>query len=346
MQEVSTTATLVEPAALEGGIEAVLSRQEIEEALEADDESFALWFDLSSGDDQARLQIELPPEDAERLLRSSSGGEVRVAIGGSGLADLFSDPDVEAHGLREKAVLIGIVAVGAAAGASQADARPILDVGAGASAPVGAVAAAGDQSPAEVQGGAAASSAIPDAVDRAVAAQASGGAELTGAVAASGGAAPAAVTGAADVVDRAVAAQPNPDAIDRAVTAQASGAEIGGAVAAAGGEAPAAVTGGATGEVIGGAVAAAGSESPAQATGGAVVTPELSGAVAAAGGDSPAESTGGAGPEPIAAGSDGSGFEISMPSPGEGALIGGLALLLTGAGVVAARGGSRRRPAT
>jgi hypothetical protein len=293
MQEVSTTATLVEPAAFEGGIRTVLSRQEIEEALEADADSFALWFDVASGDDTSRLTLELTPEDAEQLLRGSSGDDVTVALGGDGLISMFEDPDVEAHGLREAAVLIGIVAVGATAGV--AEAKPIMDVG-DAAAPValaGAAGAAGMESPAATTGGAGIASTASTP------------------------------TVYSDAIDRAVAAREAavPDAVDRAVAAQASESGIGGAVAAAGDESPASVTGGATGAAIGGAVGAAGL-------------------------DSPAETTGGAGPQPVTVASGDSGFELNAPSAGEAALIGGLALLITGAGVVAARGGRRGGPAT
>jgi hypothetical protein len=291
MQEVSTTATLVEPAAFEGGIRTVLSRREIEEALEADADSFALWFDVASGDDAARLTLELTPQDAEELLRGSSGDEVTVALGGAGLTSMFEDPDVEAHGLREAAVLIGIVAVGATAGV--AEAKPIMDVG-DAAAPValaGAAGAAGMESPAATTGGAgiASTASTPtvysDAIDRATAAR---------------------EAAAPDAVDRAVAVQQSipSDAVDRAVAIQASEPGIGGAVAAAGGESPASVTGGATG---------AGKTE---------------------------------GSHPVTLSSGDSGFELNAPSAGEAALIGGLALLITGAGVVAARGGRRGGPAT
>jgi hypothetical protein len=335
MQEVSTTATLVEPAAFEGGISTVLSRREIEEALEADAESFALWFDLASGEDQARLTLELTPAEAEQLLRDSAGDEVTVALGGAGLASLFEDPDVEAHGLREAAVLIGVVAIGATAGASQAGAMPIMDVG-GGSAPValaGSAGAAGTESPAATTGGAgiASTASTPtvysDAIDRAVSVR---------------------EAATPDAVDRAVAIDQSiaPDAVDRAVAVQASQPAAGGAVAAAGDESPASVTGGATGAAIGGAAGAAGLDSPAATTGGAVPSAGIGGAVAAAGDESPAATTGGAGAQPVTLASGDSGFELNAPSAGEAALIGGLALLITGAGVVAARGGRRGRPAT
>lgn len=367
MQDVTTTATLVEPARLgaEGSVTAMLSRAELEEALEADGEPVALWFDVERGDETARVTVELAAAEAEELLRRSSGDEVMVALDAAGVAELLEAPDVEAHGMREKIVLLGVVAATAAASTSVAQAKPVMDIGSGGGATVeltGAAAAAGPESPAATTGGAGigAPAAAPDAFERAVTSQ-GGAAEPGGAVAAAGDESPAAATGGAalqtpgaapysDAIDRAVAAQAGaavPDALERAVVSQAPAAPVGGAVAAAGGEAPATATGGpGVMTPASGAVAAAGTESPAQATGGADVSaPAIGGAVAAAGLDSPAEATGGAAPIPPPVTADDGGFELQLPTPAEGALIGGLALLITGAGVVAARG-SRRRPAT
>ena len=272
MEHLSTMATLVEPSELagHGTVTAVLSRGEIERSLEEDGEELALWLDLERGDEHARVTLELTAAEAEELLRRSSDEEVTVALGASELARLLDEPDVEAHGIRERIVLLGVVAATAAAGTSVAQAKPILDVGAGpAAAPAlvaGAAAAAGGEAPAAV-------------TDGAGTAAASAAASLEP---------PAVTTGGAGIAPAAA-----PDAFERAAASQA---------------------------------------------------PVLGGAVAAAGTESPAEATGGAGPIPAPVTSEGSGIELNLPTAAEGALLGGLALLVTGAGVAAARG-SRRRPA-
>jgi hypothetical protein len=372
MQDMTTTATLVEPAEIaeRGGVTALVSRAEIEEALETNDDSFALWFDVARGDDAARLTVELTTSEAEELLRRSSGDDVMVALGAGGIVDLFEDPDVEAHGMREKIVLLGVVAATAAASTSVAQAKPIMDIGAGGGdtiALAGAAAAAGDESPAQAQGGAgiaaqsSGAAVYSDAIDRAVAAKQAAVAPDAFERAVVSQADTATALAGKSAAEHAVLAQgtaaPAPDAFERAVTSQAP-TEVGGAVAAAGDQSPAAATGGAA---LGSEAAAPYSDAldRAASTGGAAaVAPdaferavvsqagaEIGGAVAAAGTESPAQATGGAAPIPPPVTSEGSGIELQLPSPTEGALLGGLALLITGAGVVAARG-SRRRPAT
>ena len=114
MQELTTTATLVQYGALEGGsaITAVLARNELEAALHAD-ESAQLWFELGLDEDEVtrRLTLDLAPADLEEMLRLSTGDEVVLALDGDAVAGFFDDPDVEAHGMR------GALAVAVAAAA-------------------------------------------------------------------------------------------------------------------------------------------------------------------------------------------------------------------------------------
>jgi hypothetical protein len=110
MQDVTTTANLVDYETLDvGAVTAVLSRSEIEAALEAD-ASTGLWFELGYEDEGAsRLEVELAPRDLEEILRASTGDEVTIALDGDAVAGLIGDPDVEAHGLRV-ALAIAVVA--------------------------------------------------------------------------------------------------------------------------------------------------------------------------------------------------------------------------------------------
>jgi len=116
MQELTTTATLVEYGTFEGDspIAAVFARSELEAALETD-ESTRLWFEFGLDDDEtARLTLDLLSEDLEEILRRSTGDEIAVALDGDALAATFEDPDVEAHGLRGAlAATVAIAAIAA-----------------------------------------------------------------------------------------------------------------------------------------------------------------------------------------------------------------------------------------
>jgi hypothetical protein len=117
MQELTTTATLVEYATFEGGspITAILARSEFEAVLNTH-ESAHLWFELGlDGDEETtRLTLDLTPTDLEEMLRRSTGDEVSLALDGDALAGLFADPDVEAHGLRGAlAATVAIAAIAA-----------------------------------------------------------------------------------------------------------------------------------------------------------------------------------------------------------------------------------------
>lgn len=117
MQELTTTATLVEYGTFEGGspITAILARSELEAALNTH-ESAQLWFELGlDGDEETtRLTLDLTPTDLEEMLRRSTEDEVSLALDGDALAGLFADPDVEAHGLRGAlAATVAIAAIAA-----------------------------------------------------------------------------------------------------------------------------------------------------------------------------------------------------------------------------------------
>lgn len=103
MQELTTTATLVEYGTFEGGsaITAVLARSELEAALHAD-ESAQLWFEFGRDEDEEtrRLTIEVTSTDVEEMLRLSTGDDVVLALDAGTVGGLFDEPDVEAHGMR------------------------------------------------------------------------------------------------------------------------------------------------------------------------------------------------------------------------------------------------------
>jgi hypothetical protein len=330
MHEAMTTARLIEPAGSGLDTERVMvtvPRTEVEEALRAEeppDLMLEVARPAESGGaadwDTTTLTVRLDEAELERLLEGTDGSDIALGFDRDELAALL-DEDVEAHGLREKAAVLTVVATTAlGVGAGVASATVGLPEGGGGAqtalvggaGPGGAVAAAGTEAPATSTGGAVPSS--PDVVG--------------GAAAAAGTESPAMTIGGAS---------------------PSSEETIGGAVAAAGDESPAVAMGGAkltTEEAIGGAVAAAGDQSPAQAMGGAVSpSTEPFGAVAASGGSSPAEATGLVGEVPTPTATD-TGGGLSMPDAATGALAAaGAALLITGAGFVAVRRRGGTQPA-
>jgi hypothetical protein len=103
MQELTTAGHLVEYTALQGkgSFAAVLARTELEAALHADG-SVGLWFELGHGgaEDTSRLTLEVTSEDVEKMLQSSPGDEIVLALDAEEVDGFLADSDVEAHGIR------------------------------------------------------------------------------------------------------------------------------------------------------------------------------------------------------------------------------------------------------
>jgi len=118
MQELKTTASLVDYEALDASITAVLARRELEEALAAD-EPAQLWLELGQEgfDDSWLLAVDLGSEQVEELLGRSPGDEVTLALDEEGLVGLLGDAEVEAHGIRGAlAIAVAGAAIAAPAG--------------------------------------------------------------------------------------------------------------------------------------------------------------------------------------------------------------------------------------
>ena len=139
------------------GVTATLRRSDIEEAARSADGPAELLLDVTRGegaDVQAHsLAVEWTRADLEQLLRDAeTADDVTIAFDQDEMAAAIdAEADVEAHGLREKALVFTVVAVSAASTAGIAQARPTAGpVGdtAGASAP------APVQAPATTVGGA------------------------------------------------------------------------------------------------------------------------------------------------------------------------------------------------
>ena len=133
MDEVTARAEFLEsaPEAEAGGITATVSRTEIEEALRGGDGQPELVLDVVRGGrdgdpDAERRTVAVAWErnDVERLLQIAPTDTVTFAIDRGSLERALSAPDVEGHGLRERALVLTVAAATAAgAGASIAQAK-------------------------------------------------------------------------------------------------------------------------------------------------------------------------------------------------------------------------------
>ena len=110
-----------------------LLRGDIQDALNgADGEPSHLLLDIEArrieGDTtptHKTVALSFDIADLERLLEETDGDRVRLSIDGEKLHDALLDPDVEAHGMREKLVVFATVAAMATGGAAVAPASPL-----------------------------------------------------------------------------------------------------------------------------------------------------------------------------------------------------------------------------
>lgn len=155
MQVVQTRATFVTPDTIDESLTTIVARSVLEAAAK-EQESAELWFELAAEDDEvSRLSIDLSYTDIEELLRLSSEDEIALSLDGDAVESLFSDPDVEAHGLKG-AIAIAVTSaailvpagqaavpqsVDAAATVQQAKIQATAQVGTAATAQVSSLAA-------------------------------------------------------------------------------------------------------------------------------------------------------------------------------------------------------------
>jgi hypothetical protein len=214
-----TTARLVEPGELEGrGVTAVLDRAAIEETLRSEERD-QLLLDVArgtNGEVEAHIvRVDLGREDLERILTQTEGDRVALDFDRAELEAVLGEADVEAHSLREKALVLTVAAATAAVAAGGASgAIPHGGGSTGSEAPFGAVAASAGDAPATTIGGAGEPAEAP-----------------FGAVAASAGDAPATTIGGAGEPAAVPAAESSPAAPPSRFAG--SGVETGGAPDAA-----------------------------------------------------------------------------------------------------------------
>ena len=200
MEETPRTVRLAEAAPFDvsdRGVTATLLRADIEAARSGAGPA-ELVLDVRRGqgaDVEAHMiAVEWSPADLERLLEEGEAEEVTIAFDRDEMAMVIdAEADVEAHGLREKAIVLTVVAVTGMSTAGVAQARPAA-VATGTAAVV-ASAPAPVQAPAATIGGADTAGAVDQAASPATTIGGAG-IEATDVVTAAA-AAPATTTGGA-----------------------------------------------------------------------------------------------------------------------------------------------------
>ena len=130
MDEVSTRAKLVDSAKADPRFTITLPRSEVDEALQAGADESELLLDVvratNGHREQRRVAVAWDHADLETLAREATGERVTLAIDADSLEQAF-DADVEAHGIRETALALSIVAVtaGASVGGAQGAVDPL-----------------------------------------------------------------------------------------------------------------------------------------------------------------------------------------------------------------------------
>ena len=115
------------------GVSTTIARTEIQRALDSGEE-MELVLDVSrvAGDAEVEahtLAVALDRTDLEDLLRADEGKEIGLQFDAEELEAALADDEVEAHGLRQKAAVLAVAAVGVGAFAGHAAAQPTSDVG-------------------------------------------------------------------------------------------------------------------------------------------------------------------------------------------------------------------------
>ena len=120
MEVTSTQASLVDTRDFAEGVTATLPREEFAAAL-ASEEPAELFLEVARADsgEKAEVAVSWDREELERLLATTTGPTVTLAFDRDQLA-LATDPEVELHGFRDKALVLTVAAAAAVGGASSA----------------------------------------------------------------------------------------------------------------------------------------------------------------------------------------------------------------------------------
>lgn len=136
MDGFTARAVLVAPPDVGEGLATSIPRAEIEEVLGLNETPIELVLDVtrfSDGEaaDTRSISVSWERADLERLLQQAEGDDVILTFDREALREAV-ESDVEAHGLREKALVLAVAATAAAGGAAVASAEPGAYLGSGA----------------------------------------------------------------------------------------------------------------------------------------------------------------------------------------------------------------------
>jgi hypothetical protein len=131
MDELNARAVLVQAPDVSDGLTTSVSREEVQRALDVEDGSPELILDLTrfaDGDptDTRSVAVAWERKDLQEFLRETSGDRVMLTFD-RGMLQEAMDADVEAHGLREKVLVLAVAATAATGAASSAAAYPVFE---------------------------------------------------------------------------------------------------------------------------------------------------------------------------------------------------------------------------
>ncbi|HZM18217.1 MAG TPA: hypothetical protein VFB87_02285 [Gaiellaceae bacterium] len=127
MEQISARAALVPASDLGDGLTTTIPRSDIQAVLAAEEEPIELVLDItrfSDGEAAATREISVAWErtDLEQLLSGAQGDDIVLTFDRDALGR--ATDDVEAHGLRETALVLAVAATAVAGGAASAAAEP------------------------------------------------------------------------------------------------------------------------------------------------------------------------------------------------------------------------------
>src|SRR5215210_1999242 len=135
MEEMTARAALVAAPDVGDGLTTSISRAEIEEVLAAEEAPIELVLDVTrfaegeTGDTRS-ISVSWERSDLEQLLNEARGDQVMLTFDREALRQATED-DVEAHGFREKILVLAVAATAATGAATTAAAEPGAFLGAG-----------------------------------------------------------------------------------------------------------------------------------------------------------------------------------------------------------------------
>ena len=135
MEEIAARAALVPAPDVGDGLTTSISRSEIEEVLAAEEAPIELVLDVTrfadgeTGDTRS-ISVSWERSDLEQLLKDAQGDQVILTFDREALRQA-TDDDVEAHGFREKILVLAVAATAATGAAATAAAEPGPFLGAG-----------------------------------------------------------------------------------------------------------------------------------------------------------------------------------------------------------------------